>query len=188
MRLIKSFLSNLIKLLGTITLLVVFFIIFATLGYQAANQESRVATIEIIPKQAQQFKAIINWENGKTKEYTIYGDEFYIDAKVLKWKGWANFLGFRTWYEFDRVGGRYVSISDEQNKPRSIYELAEQKDIDLYHIRKKYPFLTVMVDAEYGSAVFLLADVTKKIDLYVASSGLTMRTQKGDQPPRLIIE
>lgn len=188
MRLFKSFLGNIIKTIGTITLLIILFIIFATLGYQAANQETKVATIKIYPQQPQQFKAVIKWINGTTKEYQIHGDEFYIDAKVLKWKGWVSFMGVKTWYEFDRIGGRYVNIDDEKTKPRSLYQLAAQKDFDLYYVRKQYPMLSVLVDAEYGSAAFFLANMTKTIDLFVARSGLTIRVRNGDQPPSLTVQ
>lgn len=188
MRLLSRFLGNVIKIVGIITLLFLFVIIFATLGYKVANQQTKVATVNIIPRQQQQFTAIISWEDGSKQKYQINGDEFYIDAKVLKWKSWVNFLGIKTWYEFDRIGGRYKSIDDEKNKPRSIYQLAVKKDLDLYYLRKKYMFLSFLVDAEYGSAAFFLANMPKKIDLFVANAGLTVRAQNPDQSPELIIE
>jgi hypothetical protein len=188
MRLFNRFFGNLIKILGTVTLLFLLVIVFATLGYKAVNQEAKVATINIVPKQYQQFQAEITWENGSKQVYAINGDEFYIDAKVLKWKDWVSFLGVKTWYEFDRIGGRYTGIEDEKTKPRSLYQLSMQKDLDLYYLRKQYTTLSFLVDAEYGSAAFFLANIPKKIDLFVARSGLMVRIQDIDQSPNLTVE
>ena len=185
MRFIARLFSKIIKTLGIISLLLILLVFFTTIGYKIVNQETKVATIHIIPNKTQEFTAVVNWVDGTREEFAVTGDQFYIDAKILKWNSWVSFLGVKTWYEFDRLGGRYISVEDEQNKPRSIYQLSEKKDFDLYLLRKQYTFLDFMVDAEYGSAAFFMADVKKNIDLYVARSGLTAKINYADQKPEL---
>ena len=46
---------------------------------------------------------------GQTRKFTVHGDEWRIDARVLKWKPWANVLGLDTQYRLDRLSGRYES-------------------------------------------------------------------------------
>lgn len=179
--------NRIVKFLGAIALVLLIFLFFTTFGYKTANISVKVAEISIVPGQKQNFIAEVTWLDGNIDKYELTGDQLYIDAKILKWKNWLEFFGMRTWYELDRIGGRYISISDEQNKPRTIYELAVNKDYDLYQLRKKYSNLGIFVDAEYGSAVFLLADVPKKIELHVARSGLTIKQVNFDQPPSINI-
>lgn len=182
MGIIKKFFNRVIKILGILALILIFGLCFTTFGYRAANISIKVAEITIMPTTSQRFSAEVAWIDGEVDKFDIAGDQFYIDAKILKWQNWLGMLGVKTWYELDRIGGRYLSIQDETDKPRTIYQLAKQKDYDLYHLRKRHPSLDFLVDAEYGSAVFMLADTPKKIELYVARTGLTIKQVELDQP------
>lgn len=192
MKLIKSLFSKIIKTLGTLSFILILGVIFTTFGYKAINQETKVADIYLKPNGNQQFEATIDWVDGTKSKFNISGDQLYIDAKILKWKSWASIIGIKTWYEFDRIGGRYVEINDERTKDRSVYQLSKDKDYDLYNIRKKYPMLSFMVDSEYGSAAFFMADVPKKIELSVSRTGLTISSEdnsiQSDQPPKLKVD
>ncbi len=187
MNIIVKFFSRLTRMLGVIALLLILAIGFTTFGYKSSNEITKVADIKITPTQPQEFKVRITWLDGQHVDYQIKGDQFYIDAKILKWKDWLGFLGIKTWYELDRIGGRYISIVDEQNKERSIFQLATDKEFDLYNLRKQYQELSFLVDAEYGSAVFMLADTKKDIELLVARTGLTIKIKQFDDSPELII-
>lgn len=144
-------------------------------GYYSLTYEQRIATVEVSPQGAQHFTATIQWADGGHKQYEIYGDQFYIDAKIIKWQNWFAYLGMHAWYQFERLGGRYVSVEDERDKPRSIYSLSENKQLDLFHLRKEYPWLSHFVDAEYGSATFAMADKYTLYEVTVSRTGLVIR-------------
>jgi len=144
-------------------------------GYNSFTREELAAYVEIIPLQQQSFTARIILPDGEEKQYVLEGDEFYIDAHILKWKSIANLLGIHTLYELDRVSGRYTGIEDETNKKRTVYSLGEKRMIDIFKMRLQYPFLSFLVDAEYGSASFVVVKKQRKLNVMVSTTGLLIR-------------
>jgi len=147
-------------------------------GYNALTREELAATVEIFPVGKQLFMARITFPDSSEKQYKLEGDEFYIDAHILKWKSLANLLGLHTYYELDRISGRYIDIEDETNKNRTVYSVAEDKLINAFDLRLKYPFLSFLVDAEYGSASFITTNAHKNLQIIVSTTGLLIRDEK----------
>jgi len=159
-----------------LTLSLLFGVITISLqGYNALTKEELAASVEIVPLDEQSFTAILSFPDGSEKQFILEGDEFYIDAHILKWKSLANLLGIHTLYELDRISGRYTDIEDEINKKRTVYSLAEKRVIDIFNLRLEYPFLSFLVDAEYGSASFVLINNNRKLDVLVSTTGLLIR-------------
>jgi hypothetical protein len=148
---------------------------FSMKGYHALTYEELAATIEVAPLADQQFVANFVFPDGSTKEFKLNGDELYVDAHILKWKAIVNIFGLHTAYELDRVSGRFEDIEDEQTKPRTLFSLAEPKIVNAYTLRKKYEFLSWLVDTDYGSASFINVDRSNKFELYVSTTGLLIR-------------
>ena len=146
-------------------------------GYNALTREELAATVEIFPVSKQIFMARITFTDSSEKQFKLEGDEFYIDAHILKWKSLANLLGLHTFYELDRIAGRYTDIEDETNKNRTVYSVAKDKPIDAFDLRLKYPFLSFLVDAEYGSASFITTNAHKNLKIMVSTTGLLIRDE-----------
>lgn len=151
---------------------------FSVQGYSALTKEEEALSVEIVPTGVQSFTALITFPSRYEEQYKLLGDEFYIDAHILKWKYPVNLLGIHTLYEFDRVAGRYRDIEDDTTKRRTVYSLAQDRLIDIFSLRLKYPFLSFLVDAEYGSASFIAADKPRKINVMVSTTGLLIRDAK----------
>lgn len=147
----------------------------STQGYNALTKEELAASVEVFPIGEQLYTARIIFPDSSENQFKLEGDEFYIDAHILKWKSLANLFGLHTFYELDRVAGRYTEIEDETSKNRTVYSLAEDKLIDIFDLRLKYPFLSFLVDAEYGSASFITANTNRKINILVSTTGLLIR-------------
>ncbi len=158
-------------LLGTVSI--------GTYGYKALTSDELVAKIEIRPSGKQSFDARLVYPDGRADIFTLSGDEIYIDARVLKWQPLATLFGLRTMYELDRVAGRYRSVEDERNNPRTIYPLGAAKPFDLFTLRRGAASLSRFVDAEYGSAAFVAADKAANLELSVTASGLILRSKPG---------
>lgn len=154
-------------LLGTLAL--------ATRGYQALTREDVAAIVDVEPDGAQRFRVRLRTADGQAKEFQLSGDEFYIDAHILKWKPVANIIGLHTAYELDRVAGRYRQLEHERTAPRTVYGLAQDKPVDLFALRQRYTLLAPLLDAEYGSATFVPADRRQRLEVRVSTSGLLIR-------------
>jgi hypothetical protein len=144
-------------------------------GYRALTREDVAARLSVRPVGPQRFAATVRFPDGREATYDLAGDEIYVDAHILKWKPFANVLGLHTAYELDRVAGRYHAIEQERAGVRTVHSLAQEKLLDLFRLRQRYPFLGTLVDAEYGSATFTTVTRPTDLELRVSTTGLLMR-------------
>ena len=94
--------------------------------------------------------------NSNTKHrYSIRGDEWQIDARVIKWQGWAQLLGLTAQYRLERLSGRYTDIEQEKQQARTLYSLTTTDRIDYWQLLYNYKPYIPWVDAYYGSAAYL---------------------------------
>jgi len=144
-------------------------------GYRALTREDLAATVDTTPIGPQSFEARIVLPDGSEANYRLAGDQFAVEARILKWHPWANLLGLHTAYELDRVTGRYLNIEDEQQRPRTVFPLAPEHRVDLFAWRARLPWLAPFVDAEYGSSTFTRADRVASYEVHVSTTGLLVR-------------
>ena len=147
----------------------------AARGYRALTHEEVAARVRVIPESNQRFRATFELPDGRQAAYRLAGDELYVDAQILKWTPFANLLGLHTAYDLDRVAGRYRSLGDEREQPRTVFTLAQDRRVDLFALRHRIGLLSFLVDAEYGSATFFVADRPASYELRVSTSGLLVR-------------
>ncbi len=153
-------------------------LIFTSYGYQQLIYEENIAKIEVHKISPQNFSAKVIFADNTVRQYQLSGDEIYLDARILKWHPWANLLGLHTLYRLDRIGGRYTDYKDEVRKKRSLYALRSLQHTDLFDLRRKYPLLGWLVDAQYGSAAFIPIENTQQFQLSISNSGLVLRSKK----------
>lgn len=151
----------------------------AVQGYRALTHEEVAVTIRVEPSGPKQFKARLRFADGRELSYDLAGDELYVDAHILKWKPVANIVGLHTAYELDRIAGRYRDVAEERSAPRTVHALAKEKPINLFDLRRRYTLLNPLLDAEYGSATFIMANEPVELEVRVSTSGLLVRRAEG---------
>lgn len=117
-----------------------------------------------------------------TNLYPLHGDEWRIEAQVLKWKPWANVLGLNTQYRLDRLSGRYQSIQQEINAERSVHPLtipAEDNGLpwqmSTWDTARKYRKYVDAVDTLYGGAAYMPMADGARYEVWITQSGLVAR-------------
>jgi hypothetical protein len=136
----------------------------AELSFEARGPQRFLATLTVLP------------ERG-TRRFELAGDEWQLDARVLKWRGWANLLGLDARYRLERVSGRYRDLEQERGATRSVYALGDEPAIDLWSLAKDYPDWLPFVDAVYGSATYLPMAAGARYEVTLTQSGLVARPQ-----------
>lgn len=144
-------------------------------GYRALMREDVAARLFVEPRGPQRFAAKVLFPDGRQAAFDLAGDEIYVDAHILKWKPLANLVGLHTAYELGRVAGRYRDLQQERTAARTVYSLGRDREVDLFGLRLRYPFLAPLVDAEYGSASFVPVTQPSELELRVSTTGLLIR-------------
>lgn len=145
-------------------------------SYQRLTHEQTVAEIIFRQFEPNAYGATLSpTGGGETQRFVIRGDEWQIDARVLKWHRIANILGMDSYYRLERLSGRYASLSSERNGSRTVYGLVPEEGLDLWAIVKRYERWVPFVDAVYGSAAYLPMANGARYEISVTQSGLLAR-------------
>ncbi len=123
----------------------------------------------------EEFNATLTYPNGERANFALRGDEWQVDARVLKWHAFANLLGFDAAYRLERISGRYTRLEDERTLPRTVYDLYTPGRIDPWELVHRYRSWVPWVDALYGSATFLPMADGALYEIKVSQSGLVAR-------------
>jgi hypothetical protein len=144
-------------------------------GFRVLTSEQLAATVEVEKLGEQRFQAVFTFPDGEIKTFELAGDEFSVEAKIVKWHPWANFMGLQTAYELDRVSGRYTLLDDEQTRPRTVYSLGQTQAVNLFSLSQRLPGLSTLIDAQYGSSTFTPANDESRYEVRVSTTGLLVR-------------
>jgi hypothetical protein len=144
--------------------------------YARLTHEKPVAEIVFEARGPQRYRATLaQVPSGEMQMFVLAGDEWQLDARVLKWKGWANLLGLDAQYRLERVSGRYRDIEQERNAERTVYALSENPGLDVWTLSVDYPRWLPFVDAVYGSATYLPMAEGARYEVSITQSGLVAR-------------
>jgi hypothetical protein len=147
----------------------------ATQGYRALTREDLAATVVVRPTGPGRFTAQVTFPDGRDTTFALRGEQVYLDAHILKWKPIANILGLHTAYELDRIGGRYLELEHERDSARTIFSLSTPKRVDMFSLRRRWAAFAPLLDAEYGSGTFVMAERPDSLQVLVSTTGLLIR-------------
>jgi hypothetical protein len=145
--------------------------------YERLTREQPAADLRFARLGDAKYRASLVYPDGATQALDLAGDEWQIDARVLKWKGLVNLLGFDTGYRLERISGRYSDIEREKTAPRTVYALNPPARVDVWTLSRRYHDYLPWVDALYGSATFVPMADGALYRVYVSQSGLIARPQ-----------
>jgi hypothetical protein len=145
------------------------------LTYQRLSAEQPAGELQLTRTGDRQFSGVLSYPSGEKTTFALNGDEWQVDARLLKWTAFANVLGFDAAYRLERIGGRYTHIEDERSQPRTVYELASPGRIDPWEVAHRYHRFLPWVDAVYGSATYLPMSDGALYAITVSQSGLLAR-------------
>ena len=144
--------------------------------YERLVYEQPVANISFHKISPKYYSAeLTEIESGESWFFELRGDEWQIDAQILTWQGFANLLGLDSYYRLHRLSGRYTDIVEERNAPRTVHGLTAEQRIDLWSYASEYGDWISMVDATYGSAVFLPMNDKARYSISISRNGLVAR-------------
>jgi hypothetical protein len=113
--------------------------------------------------------------NAPLRHFELRGDEWQIDARVLKWRAMGSLLGLDTLYRLERLSGRYGDAVSERTARRTVHDLTQDAGLDLWALTRRYQRYVPLADALYGSAAFVPMAEGAEYAVSVSASGLVVR-------------
>jgi hypothetical protein len=143
--------------------------------YARLTHEQQAARVSIRQLGERQYVLTVETRRAPPRHFQVNGDEWQIDARVLKWRALGNLLGFDTVYRFERLSGRYADVTQERGAARTVHPLAEDPGLDLWSLVRKHHDYVPLADALYGSAVYVPMAEGAEYMVTVSTSGLVVR-------------
>ncbi|WP_444930572.1 cation/multidrug efflux pump [Microbulbifer sp. SSSA002] len=145
-------------------------------SYRNLAEEHSVGVVSFRKIAEQQFEVKFADADGIAQKFELSGDQWQLDARMLKWQGALARWGIQPAYRLDRLSGRYLTLQDERARERSVYEIkGVNYGVDVWQfvrgIDRQLPF----VDAVYGSATFLPMEDGAVYEVRISHTGLLAR-------------
>jgi len=146
--------------------------------YQRLTYEAHIADVHVRQLEVQKYQlSVSSSEQEKTQFYYILqGDQWQLDARILKWKGWANLIGLDSYYQLDRLSGRYDDVEQARLMLPTIHDLTpESRGVNLWELKKLFQAKLSFVDALFGQGVFMPMTDGAHFRVSIGQSGLLVR-------------
>jgi hypothetical protein len=125
-------------------------------GYRTLSAAEPIGTLSFKRLDAQQFAATLTTPDGRERSVELSGDMWQIDVRLLRWADALARLGLKPGYRLDRLSGRYLSLEDEQSRPRTVVGLADTRStFDIWAWLRRSGNTLGLLAADYGSATYL---------------------------------
>ena len=102
--------------------------------YARLTHEQEAARITTRRVAERQYTVSVQIPQRPPRHFNVSGDEWQIDARVLKWRGIGILFGFDTVYRLERLSGRYGDVQSERSAPRTVHELVEDRGVDFWSV------------------------------------------------------
>ncbi len=127
-------------------------------SYTRLSWEEQVATVAVAKTGERAFDVTVAETGRPAQVYSITGDQWQMDARVIAWKPWANILGLDTQFELQRLWGRHLSGA-QRNTAAAQDLITERPGIDVVKLSHSLGNWAPFSQREFGSAVYMpLAD------------------------------
>lgn len=144
-------------------------------SYQRFTGETSVVKLRFEARGPQAYRVYVIQPDQQSQSYDLRGDEWQVDARVLKWGGLATLLGFDTAFQLDRITGRYRDLQQERQLPHTVHSLYRPRGVDIWWLVREHQDWIPLVDAIYGSATYMPMVDRAEYAVTITTSGLIAR-------------
>ena len=117
--------------------------------YQWLRADAPIARITLHQVGPQSFSATLEAGGRLPLELPLHGDEWQLDARVVRWR----VPGLPPMVRLERLAGRYGDPKQEATAPRDVHDLRARWDF--WQFREASLSGVPIADARWGSAAFL---------------------------------
>jgi hypothetical protein len=145
-------------------------------GYENFTYNKPIYSVECSLKQEDSFVLNfipLNGDDRPASFYRIKGQQFVIEGHIVKWENFFVMVGMKPLYQVTRLTGRYISIDDEKEKQRSVYEVEEETKV--WRWLMKYGEKIPGIDAVQGISSFKDAEDNKKFIVYITHNAFIVK-------------
>lgn len=144
--------------------------------YARFNAEQPVATVALQKLGEQRFRAHVTLPAAeRSARFELRGDQWQIDARVLRWRGLAILAGLDSRFRLERLSGRFSDTSQASRTLPSVHDLSGEQGVDFWGMARRYGEWLPLVDATYGSGAYVPMADGSRWQVSIGRDGLIIR-------------
>lgn len=149
---------------------------YDVLSYQQILKNKSIATLSFEQLNPQSYRAVLVDSKGYERRFDLKGDQWQLDARVLRWSDFWASIGVKPGYRLDRISGRYYSLEKERQSQRTVYPLSQSEyGFDVWQLLNSSSLSAPIVDARYGSATYLPMEDGALYEVLLSNTGLVAK-------------
>ncbi|KZY41483.1 MULTISPECIES: hypothetical protein [unclassified Oleiphilus] len=181
----KAWLKATLAILAILSAMALLYSSWDLYSFKAQTSAQKIASVETFRLGPQRYNLVLELNEQPPLHFEIEGDMWQLDARLLVWGDFWRFLGMEDAFRFDRLSGRYHSIDDERNKPRTLFNLWQAdkgSENTLPVLRDFKQWLTSYkwlpgASLVYGSGTFIPMKDRARFSVYLSEGGLQARAE-----------
>lgn len=151
--------------------------------YSTLTKETRIAELQFQQMGQDRYALRLRTRGGCDEQtFTIFGDQWRLDAQFVKWKYWALLLGLDSQYRLDRIQGRYKDVTEQNTRREVAYDLAPSTSVDVVGVAEALGPLNFLLDASYGSSTYQDIATDRVFYVYKTTTGIITRSEPRPRP------
>jgi hypothetical protein len=142
-------------------------------SYYNLAQLETVASVTVRQTGPQQWKLSLVSEampEGR-QVYELRGDQWQLDARVIRFSGPLQWLGLQPAFKFERLSGRYLSLEEARSQPQTIHGLGSDGWVDFWALDQRVGL--PLLESQFGSATFMPLRNNAVYDVLLGQGGLS---------------
>lgn len=145
-------------------------------SYKQMMSEQMICNVSFQKLDEQHYIATLTDKEGQAKQYDLRGDQWQLDARIVKWNGMIARWGVKPGYRLDRISGRYFDLEKETSATRTAHAITTSPvGLDVWMFLNKRANWLSAVDAIYGSATYLPMKDKANFEVTLSHTGLVAR-------------
>ncbi len=104
----------------------------------------------------------------------LEGNQWAISGGIVKWHPWLTAMGVKSYHKPMRLGGQFSSLSQQRERPPTVYPLEPEADRFWEALYWADPYLP-FVEAVYGSSAYAYVEPGVVQEIYVTPSGYLIK-------------
>ena len=144
--------------------------------YQQLTSQQEIIKVHVTETSEGQFTVKVTSDDS-AGEYELVGDQWQIDFRLIRFSPLVSLSGLSYLYQPSRLSNRYQSIDDQRSKPLFFYSLRDEQAVklDLWQFFRDYSHRLPMIDATFGSSVFMPLIDNAEYNILIGFSGLVVK-------------
>jgi len=140
---------------GLLILFILVLLVYSNLlSYRYLRYEAPIADVYLRQLEPRKYQlSLSSSEQDEDQHYFVLeGEQWQLDAKILKWTGWTNLLGLGSYYQLHRVSASYTDVAEGRLRLASVFDLSSDqvRGLDVWRLKAILKSSPGFVDARYG--------------------------------------